>query len=59
MLTRRSGRRVLAWLLLMAAPASRVQMYVGYGDDRELSELNRLEKADRSFFVKMSYAFQR
>ena len=34
-------------------------MYVGYGDDRELSELNRLEQTDRSFFVKMSYAFQR
>ncbi len=34
-------------------------MYVGYGDDRDLSELNRLEQTDRSFFVKMSYAFQR
>jgi hypothetical protein len=34
-------------------------MYVGYGDDRDLSEFNRLEKTDRSFFVKMSYAFQR
>jgi hypothetical protein len=34
-------------------------MYVGYGDDRELSEFNRLEKTDRSFFVKMSYALQR
>ena len=34
-------------------------MYVGYGDDRELSEFHRLEQTDRSFFVKMSYAFQR
>jgi hypothetical protein len=34
-------------------------MYIGYGDDRDLSEFNRLEKTDRSFFVKMSYAFQR
>jgi hypothetical protein len=26
---------------------------------RELSDLNRFEKADRQFFVKVSYAFQR
>ena len=33
--------------------------FVGYGDDRELSDLNRLEQRDRQFFVKFSYAFQR
>ena len=34
-------------------------MYIGYGDDRELSDLHRLEKTDRQFFLKLSYAFQR
>ena len=34
-------------------------MFVGYGDTRELSERERLEKQDRQFFVKLSYAFQR
>jgi hypothetical protein len=34
-------------------------MFVGYGDTRELSERDRLEKQDRQFFVKLSYAFQR
>src|SRR5207247_708842 len=34
-------------------------MFVGYGDDRALSEIDRLEKLDRQFFVKLSYAFQR
>jgi hypothetical protein len=34
-------------------------MFVGYGDDRKLSDLERLEKLDRQFFVKLSYAFQR
>jgi hypothetical protein len=34
-------------------------LFVGYGDDRELSTLNELERADRQFFVKISYAFQR
>jgi hypothetical protein len=34
-------------------------LFLGYGDDRELSDLNRLEKSDRQFFVKISYAFQR
>ena len=34
-------------------------MFVGYGDDRQLSNQNRLEKLDRQFFVKLSYAFQR
>jgi hypothetical protein len=34
-------------------------LFVGYGDDRELSGANRLEKLDRQVFVKVSYAFQR
>jgi hypothetical protein len=34
-------------------------MFVGYGDDRELSDVRRLEPLDRQFFVKLSYAFQR
>jgi hypothetical protein len=34
-------------------------MFVGYGDDRELTEQRRLAKSDRQVFVKMSYAFQR
>ena len=34
-------------------------MFVGYGNDRELSNLGRLEPLDRQFFVKLSYAFQR
>ena len=34
-------------------------MFVGYGDTRELSDRDRLEKQDRQFFVKLSYAFQR
>jgi hypothetical protein len=37
-------------------------MFVGYGDDRELSQVSnqqRLERLDRQFFVKLSYAFQR
>jgi hypothetical protein len=34
-------------------------MFVGYGDDRELSDQRRLEPLDRQFFVKLSYAFQR
>ncbi len=34
-------------------------MFVGYGDNRELSDRDRLEKLDRQFFVKLSYAFQR
>ena len=33
--------------------------FIGYGDDRTLSEFNRLERQDRQFFVKFSYAFQR
>ena len=34
-------------------------LFVGYGDDRELSDARRLEPVDRQFFVKLSYAFQR
>jgi len=34
-------------------------MFFGYGDDRELSDANRLERLDRQVFVKLSYAFQR
>lgn len=34
-------------------------LFVGYGDDRELSDLSRLEKSGRQAFVKVSYAFQR
>ncbi len=34
-------------------------LFVGYGDNRTLVEENRLEKADRQFFLKVSYAFQR
>jgi len=34
-------------------------LFVGYGDDRELSEQQNLERSSRQFFVKVSYAFQR
>jgi hypothetical protein len=34
-------------------------MFIGYGDDRELTDQERLVPSDRQFFVKMSYAFQR
>jgi hypothetical protein len=34
-------------------------MFVGYGDNRELADTGRLEKLDRQFFVKLSYALQR
>ncbi len=33
-------------------------LFVGYGDDRALSIEERLERADRQIFVKISYAFQ-
>jgi hypothetical protein len=33
-------------------------LFVGYGDDRELSNRDELEPSSRQFFVKMSYAFQ-
>jgi hypothetical protein len=34
-------------------------VFVGYGDNRELSEQDTLERQDRQFFVKLSYALQR
>ena len=34
-------------------------LFAGYGDNRTVTEENRLEKADRQFFMKVSYAFQR
>jgi len=34
-------------------------LFIGYGDDRELADQRRLQPADRQFFVKLSYAFQR
>ncbi len=33
-------------------------MFFGYGDDRSLDEMRRLQKFDRQVFVKLSYAFQ-
>jgi len=33
--------------------------FLGYGDNRTLTDLDRLEPTDRQFFLKMSYAFQR
>jgi len=34
-------------------------MFVGYGDDRELTDHDMLVKTGRQLFVKLSYAFQR
>ncbi|MFI5120128.1 MAG: DUF5916 domain-containing protein [Thermoanaerobaculia bacterium] len=34
-------------------------LFLGYGDNRTLTEENRLERVDRQFFLKVSYAFQR
>jgi hypothetical protein len=34
-------------------------LFVGYGDNRALDEEEVLQRADRQFFVKLSYAFQR
>ena len=34
-------------------------MFLGYGDNRALSETNNWQKQDRQFFLKVSYAFQR
>ncbi|HEX9304915.1 MAG TPA: hypothetical protein VGA31_10745, partial [Thermoanaerobaculia bacterium] len=33
-------------------------LFVGYGNDRTVSEEDRLEKARRQLFLKLSYAFQ-
>jgi hypothetical protein len=34
-------------------------LFVGYGDDRELTVENELKPANRQLFVKVSYAFQK
>jgi hypothetical protein len=34
-------------------------LFVGYGDDRELSDRRELEPSGRQFFMKVAYAFQR
>jgi len=34
-------------------------LFLGYGDNRALDESEELQKQDRQFFVKLSYAFQR
>ena len=34
-------------------------LFVGYGDDRELSNRHELQPSNRQFFIKVSYAFQR
>jgi hypothetical protein len=34
-------------------------LFIGYGDDRALDDLDRLQPADRQLFLKVSYAFQR
>jgi hypothetical protein len=34
-------------------------MFIGYGDNRTLDDEDRLQRADRSIFLKLSYAFQR
>jgi len=34
-------------------------LFIGYGDDRELTLQNELQPASRQIFVKVSYAFQR
>ena len=34
-------------------------LFAGFGDNRELSELDALEPASRQFFIKISYAVQR
>ena len=33
-------------------------LYVGYGDDRVLTQRRGLQPAQRNFFLKVSYAFQ-
>ncbi len=34
-------------------------LFLGYGDERTVSEPGRLVPAGRNFFVKVSYAFQK
>jgi hypothetical protein len=56
--TRRSG--TFSGSVLMAYKINwQSVLFVGYGDDRELSQQQELERSTRQFFVKMSYAFQR
>ena len=57
---RRDARRVrrLGALLLQAELAD-ASLFVGYGDNRTLQETGDLTRADRQFFLKLSYAFQR
>jgi hypothetical protein len=55
---RRSG--VLTGSMLLAYKINwQSVLFVGYGDNRELADDQRLEPASRQFFVKMSYALQR
>ena len=49
-----SGQLLLAYKLNWQSV-----MFVGYGDDRELSDLDKLQPLDRQLFVKLSYAIQR
>jgi hypothetical protein len=49
-----SGQALLAYKLNWQSV-----MFVGYGDDRELAETDRLEQLGRQLFVKLSYALQR
>jgi hypothetical protein len=49
-----SGQLLLAYKLNWQSV-----MFVGYGDDRELTERDALVKSGRQVFVKLSYAFQR
>jgi len=49
-----SGQLLLAYKLNWQSV-----MFVGYGDDRELSDLDKLQRLDRQLFVKLSYAIQR
>ena len=49
-----SGQLLLAYKLNWQSV-----VFIGYGDDRELSDLDRLEPLGRQLFVKLSYAIQR
>ncbi len=57
-MTRRSGDLSASALLAYKLNWQSV-LFIGYGDDRELTDLERLAPLDRQFFVKVSYAFQR
>jgi hypothetical protein len=49
-----SGQALLAYKLNWQSV-----MFIGYGDDRQLTDRDQLAKLDRQFFVKLSYAIQR